>query len=421
MSKSSNKDAVLIFRVSPHDRLAVLSKAKQARVSVSDFCRKAVLEKEVKYIEGLDSIVYDLGGLRAVIEYIKDSEKTDGGKFVHMSGGMVGNEFQQMAITKKLFGKTDGRQYAHFIQSFHKKDKLTPEVAFKIGQEFIDANERWRGFQVVMAVHTNSEHIHIHYVINSVNSRDGSKWQCSKQDLKRFRQQSDELCRIYNLHVIEHGNRGHKSYGEYTANLKGGSWKQRLATDIADCLQQAKSKADFLHRLEERGIDADFGARNVMFTVRAESYGLKKDTMCSNHRLMGYGDFSKENIINHLKANKGLIELALDDFSLLQDAFLTVGAALFPDNLTNLQDLFLGGTGLASFDGKTREEIEAFLKRKKLEQLQKKALAEWEKQPQSGGMILACIADSLSLIHQHLDGQWHCDGLVPEHEQGYEL
>jgi hypothetical protein len=60
MSKSANKDTRLIFRVSPHDKTAIKSKARRAKVTVSDFCRKAALGKEVKYIEGLPGLVYEL-------------------------------------------------------------------------------------------------------------------------------------------------------------------------------------------------------------------------------------------------------------------------------------------------------------------------------------------------------------------------
>ena len=60
MSKSANKDTRLIFRLSPHDRASVISKARRAKISVSDFCRKAVTEADVKYIEGLPKLIYEL-------------------------------------------------------------------------------------------------------------------------------------------------------------------------------------------------------------------------------------------------------------------------------------------------------------------------------------------------------------------------
>jgi hypothetical protein len=245
-----------------------------------------------------------------------------------MAGGAVGNEFQSMVLIKHTFGKTTGRQYAHFVQSFHERDNLTPDTAFQIGMEYIAALKQWNDFQVVMAVHTNEEHLHIHYIINSVNSLDGSKWQCSKRDLKHFRQQSDELCRKYNLHVIEQGRRGHQSYGEYAANQQDMSWKQRLAADIADCMEQATSRADFHHLLDGRGIDADIGRTSTLFTVRVGTYGLAGEMKCGDGKLRSYGDFSAAAIEKHfagIPTLQSMIDNLANNPSLLMDAMYEIG------------------------------------------------------------------------------------------------
>jgi hypothetical protein len=70
MSKSANKDTRLIFRVSPHDKISIINKAKRAKMSLSEFCRKAVLGKEVKHVEGLDIIIYDLDKIGTNINQI---------------------------------------------------------------------------------------------------------------------------------------------------------------------------------------------------------------------------------------------------------------------------------------------------------------------------------------------------------------
>jgi len=343
----------------------------------------------------------DLGGLKAVIEYVRNENKTNGGELVFGWNCRKERAYQDMVLTKKAYGKITGRQYAHFIQSFHEKDELTPEQTYQIGREYIESLDKWRDFQVLMAVHTDKEHLHIHYIINSVNSKNGSKWQCSKQDLSHFRKKSDELCRKYNLHVIEHGKHGNKSYGEYVANHKGGSWKQRLANDISYCLSKAKTRADFLHRLDEKGIDADFGIKNVMFTIKAGVYGLGREMMCSNYKLMGYGDFSRDNILNYLKANRELLELAMGDIPLLQDALLEVGRILYPNNHAELQDRYLMNLSFADFGRMTKDEVEAYLKQKKLEQMQKKALIERDNQTRSSSLTLATIAETLDLITKY--------------------
>ena len=70
MSKGANKDERLIFRVSPYEKSLTVNKARRAKISVSDFCRKAVLGKDVRYIEGLDKLIYDLGKIGTNVNQI---------------------------------------------------------------------------------------------------------------------------------------------------------------------------------------------------------------------------------------------------------------------------------------------------------------------------------------------------------------
>jgi len=232
---------------------------------------------------------------------------------------MKDSEFQQMVIAKRAFGKDRGRQYAHFIQSFSPRDQLTPEKAFEIGKQFLERLGKVEDFQVVMAVHTNEEHLHIHYIINSVSHVNGRKWQSTPQDLKQMRELSDQLCRENGLSIIEQRRHGQRSYGEYTAKT---SWKQQLALDIADCLKGSKSRADFLHRMDEKGLDADFGQKSILFTVKPGMYGLKDERKCSGYKLMSYGDFSVENIRNTLRCTAELVEAGYRDTVFYRKCFL---------------------------------------------------------------------------------------------------
>ncbi|WP_394522790.1 relaxase/mobilization nuclease domain-containing protein [Lacrimispora sp. JR3] len=188
----------------------------------------------------------NLAGLRGVLDYIKDDRKTQNGALVYCKDLLKGKEYQQMVIIKRAFHKDTGRQYSHFVQSFDPRDNVSPELVYKIGQKFIKRYERFQGFQVVMAVHTNEQHMHIHDIVNSVSHENGCKWQSSPEDLKRMRSLSDELCLEHGLSVIEHVRKGHRSYGEYTQTA---SWKWQLAQDIASSIVFSNSRADFMHRM----------------------------------------------------------------------------------------------------------------------------------------------------------------------------
>ena len=186
---------------------------------------------------------------------------------------------------------------------FLRDDKLDSKTAHEIGQRLL---ESFDGFQGVVCTHTDRSQLHNHIVLNSVNWKTGRKWQSGKSDLYHLRELSDNLCREYGLSVLEK-SKGWQQSGEYRARET--SWKQRLAQDIAACLKNSTNRQDFLHNLDDLGLDADFGKKNIMFIVREEAtgrYGLKKEMSCGNQKLMSYGDFSKENIENTLKVNDKL-------------------------------------------------------------------------------------------------------------------
>lgn len=339
--------------------------------------------------------VGNLAGLRAVLDYIKEDRKTQNGALVYCKDLLKGKEYQQMVITKRAFHKDTGRQYAHFVQSFDPRDNVSPELAYKIGQEFIKRYEPFQGFQVMMAVHTNEPHMHIHYIVSSVSHENGCKWQSSPEDLKRMRSLSDELCLEHGLSVIEHDRKGHRSYGEYSQTA---SWKRQLAQDIANNLAISHSRADFIHRMENIGIDADVGEKSALFTIPAGVYGLQSERKCSNWKLISYGDFTTENMRNTWSCNAGLARIGGSDMQLLQEVLLELGQLHCSDTPNRYQDMYFRDI---PFDGMTKQEIEIALSRKALDSMLEKARQAHEKakaESRQAGLLLATIADTLAEV-----------------------
>ena len=104
---------------------------------------------------------------------------------------------------KKLWNKDSGRMYAHNIISWHKDEQITPEQAFEFGKEFA---EKWfQGFQTLVAVHKDKDHIHTHFIVNSVNFEDGHKLQWSSADLRELKERCNAQSQEQGLHVPEKG------------------------------------------------------------------------------------------------------------------------------------------------------------------------------------------------------------------------
>ena len=118
--------------------------------------------------------------LKTIIKYVTQDKKTN----INLITGkdcLAESSLEEMLYTKNLYNKNSGRQYIHIIQSFDPKDNLSAEEIHKAG---IKLAEKFNNFQVLVATHTDKEHLHNHLIINSVSFENGYKIQMSKKDLQ---------------------------------------------------------------------------------------------------------------------------------------------------------------------------------------------------------------------------------------------
>ena len=115
----------------------------------------------------------DYQTLRDVVNYVKDVEKTEQELFCEGINCTPAIAREQFVTVKEQFDKTDGIQAYHGYLSFKETD-ITPKLAQHIGMEF--ANSVWgKKYQVLVTTHLNTEHLHCHFVINSVSFVDGKR------------------------------------------------------------------------------------------------------------------------------------------------------------------------------------------------------------------------------------------------------
>ena len=129
------------------------------------------------------------GAMRNCIEYVLRQDKTSE-QLTYVTGPYYHDEinydlvYRAFLEEKKVWDKDSGRMYAHNIISWHKDEQITLEQAFEFGKEFA---EKWfQGFQTLVAVHKDKDHIHCHLVTNSVSYEDGRKLHNTKKDLERM-------------------------------------------------------------------------------------------------------------------------------------------------------------------------------------------------------------------------------------------
>ena len=107
------------------------------------------------------------------------------------------NAFKEFMSTKKSYGKTDGMNFYQYVQSFSPEENITPQKAHEVALEF--AEKAWTGYEVLVVTHCDVQHIHSHFVINSVSFENGKKLRQNPNALISSRALSDEICRPHSL------------------------------------------------------------------------------------------------------------------------------------------------------------------------------------------------------------------------------
>jgi len=104
--------------------------------------------------------------LKAVLNYIME-------KSMVVEGGAVNPKYSAecMLILKDVYHKTEGRQIRHFVLSFSSADDMDFECVCQINR--LITALFMETYQVVSAVHTDTNLFHIHFVINTVSYLDG--------------------------------------------------------------------------------------------------------------------------------------------------------------------------------------------------------------------------------------------------------
>lgn len=119
------------------------------------------------------------------------------------------NPYKDMKYTKDRYFKTDGILAFHAYQSF-KEGEVTADIAHEIGVKF--AEEMFKDYEVIVATPQNTNHIHNHFIINSVSFMTGKKYNNNRTNLAKLRQVSDSLCEEYGLSVLDEDMRFKNTY-----------------------------------------------------------------------------------------------------------------------------------------------------------------------------------------------------------------
>jgi hypothetical protein len=238
--------------------------------------------------------------LRDVLAYAKDEEKTEQEFFCQGINCNVETAREQFINVKEQFNKADGIQAYHGYLSF-KEQNITPELAQKIGMEF--AQRVWgERFQVVVTTHLNTKHLHCHFVINSVSFADGKRLHGEEKAWFKFRRIADEICRKYQLHVIEKPERNPDSPYLTMKDRAGMPTRYNvLRAAIDEAIDHSTNKLQLETALKDMGYTFSFNDRHKYWTITPK--GQTKPV-----RLYRLGEeYGRDKIMERIAANRGRV------------------------------------------------------------------------------------------------------------------
>lgn len=258
--------------------------------------------------------------IKTAITYISKSEKTES-KLLSGYNVTPDTAYEEMQSTKEIWGKTDGRTYKHYVQSFAPDELITPEQAHEIAKEFVECCPQFKGFEVLIATHQDKEHIHTHFVLNSVSFEDGHKFQQKSTELQAMKDLSDKICLAHGLSLTYKGKTFDGSEREETTAYRKEQYRflkraeqgevksyvQDIALAVMDCRERATSRSEFVELMNAQGyaVKWEDNLKYITFTDLLRQEQGEKQCKIRNNKLEKYYhvDFSKEGLENEFANN----------------------------------------------------------------------------------------------------------------------
>ena len=213
------------------------------------------------------------GALRGVAGYVSQKQKTeqeDGWQLVSGQNCTPQLAAQEFLATRQMHRKDSPVWFYHYVQSFSPNEDITGALAHQVAREF--AEQAWPDSEVLIATHTDAEHIHSHFIVNAVCYKSGKMLRQGPNTLNGLRTLSDGLCLKHSLSVLPKQQQ-RKAKGmsarEYRSAAKGESWKFRLMNTIDQCMRYASTREEFISLMESEGYQVRWtdSRKNITYTT----------------------------------------------------------------------------------------------------------------------------------------------------------
>ena len=245
----------------------------------------AQISDSIEYIDNPEKtgVPLDLCNVNQIgneITYVVNDMKTASGLYVggrHISD--IKHATEEMMQVKEFFGKMDGRVATHGIISLDASES-DPRNAGKLMQLLNDLMESiFPEHQVVYAVHTNTENLHIHFIINTVGL-DGKKIHMDKKFMREVMEPTvNTLAEKYGFTPNETWKKEKKKDPMPIASRK---ILLREMIDIA--IEQTDEFDAFIAFLRDQGIIVNVG-KNITVQTEEMPFAMRTGLLGENYSI----------------------------------------------------------------------------------------------------------------------------------------
>ena len=234
-------------------------------------------------------------------EYVKNSEKTNGGELVTAYQCNPAIADQEFLFSKRQYTAITGRsQKEHDVIAYHlrqsfKPGEITPGLANKIGYELAMSLTKGK-HAFIVCTHVDKKHIHSHIVFNSTALDCTRKFNNFWGSSFVVRKISDLLCWENGLSVIENPKPSRSSYGTWLGE-KPPTVRKQLEQFIDDALIGCKDFNSFLTTLKATGVEVKWG-KHLAFKIP----GGKRFVRCSSLS----EDYSEAAILERISGKRNI-------------------------------------------------------------------------------------------------------------------
>ena len=246
---------------------------------------KAQLADSVGYILNSEKTVAQteinpLDQLTRECKYVENDLKTFDGAYVgghNVTSTDVSHAVDEMMEVKRFFDKQNGRAALHMLISLP-EDESDPSNASRLMQLCSDVlKEIFPNNQAVFAVHTNTDNLHVHVIVNSVGLN-GKKIHQEKNFVSKVLQPCvNKYANWYNFSPNSKWEKKESASAYKYPQLKA---ELRNAVDLA--IENADSFEEFLKNLNDQGVKVRVG-KHISLCVPGQQKAIRTHNLGTNY------------------------------------------------------------------------------------------------------------------------------------------